>query len=199
MYPYFQYVNIPNLKIVQEELWSNYDQVVSHSEQYTSSYKGSHDLNGLKVFLIDKDLLLSKNPALTQYLTDITLIDHLKVTAFVEAKHGSPNKVHRDGTFQNAMNIPIHNCQDGYTLWFNPVPDEELVGGMVGKTTGSFFIDNPGDPVAKARVSNPQWFNTFIPHTSVNESNGTRFSLSLRFGKTWDMSLHKLTEFYEDN
>ena len=199
MYPYFQYVNIPNLKTIQGELWSNYDYVASFSEQYTSSYDGTHDLSGLKVYVIDKDLLLSKSPALTQYLTDVKLLKHLKVIAFVEAQYGSPEKVHRDGTFQNALNIPIHNCQDGYTLWFKQVDKEELVIGNKHKNTTSYIINTPGESVAKARVSNPQWFNTFIPHTSVNQSNVTRFSISLRFGTTWDMSLHKLTEFYEDN
>lgn len=196
MYPYFQYVNIPNLKTIQEELWQNYDFIISSSSEYTKENDAKQSIGVLTVTLVKKDILLASSPALVKYLTDVNLLEKLQITALITAGPGSPEKVHTDGVYQNALNLPIHNCQDGFTLFYQPVEDRSV---HVGKLTGAAIIENPGDVVTMSKVNSPHWINTFMPHKSLNNSNTNRYSLSLRFGKTWDTTIHLQTEFYEDN
>lgn len=192
MYPYYQYIEIPKLPDIQQEIYQNYDAILNERKIHGVD-TASHSPNDFSVFLVGTGSIISYSPTLVEYLDSVGLLTELKVIAFVTVAGNSTGAAHADVFYSNCINLPIHNCDGGKTYFFNDQESEPIVAG--GKLKAGYkLITDPGEIQAVSDVNRPQWFNTFKIHKAINESAATRYSMSLRFGKEWDPSVHLKTK-----
>ena len=192
MYPYFQYIDIPNLSDIQQQVYQNYDAILAEREQEGVN-TATHKVNAFSVFIVGTNSVFKYSPALVDFLDSVNLKEHLKVIAFVTVNGHAKGAPHADVFYSNCINLPIHNCEGGLTYFYADQDGEAMEAG--GKLKAGYkLIREPGKVLATADVSKPQWFNTFKIHQAINEGEGTRYSMSLRFGRYWDTTLHTRTK-----
>jgi len=83
-----------------------------------------------------------------------------------------------------ALNIPIQNYHDSYTVWY----DADIDSGISGYSTSARYPGSLGWPeestrgvLAKLPVSQPAFVNNGIPHRPETEHNEPRLIISARF------------------
>jgi hypothetical protein len=139
-------------------------------------------------------VLLNKN----KFLEECTLFiawtkeQELKVKFVAGIKVNAHNKqvetktphidVMPDGTGNIALNFPIENCDNTYTLMYELVKGEKIINSLPDGTLYSKFSDNSEfKEVSKFYLNNPTFFNTSVPHKVINNTDANRLSLSIRF------------------
>lgn len=135
----------------------------------------------------DTNLIKESCPSLTDYLQKINLLDRWKDTGVVVLNNSSL-KVHSDSINSSrvyALNIPICNCENSYTIWYKvkdgvkPIIDKY---GEPKKMVYSFQYPLEGvEEIDRMESSNPAFVNVKVPHSGISFSDSPRCLISLRF------------------
>lgn len=190
MLPFYKSLDIPNLAAISEQIDRALPELVT----------GKFNLKEVYSFnLIDVESLKKLSPALTQWLTDVELNNHLLYAGLPWTAPSSKGSIHSDGKCIEAINLPIYNCDQGWMIWY----DAEQMGGVNHMPSGNSTKNQLAEYVPYkhsgatelARISSSQaaWVNTQIPHQGINLSNRPRIILTLRFDVP--INLEKLISF----
>jgi hypothetical protein len=177
MHPYYKIISIPELAKISHEIDGALPQLIT----------GAVDLKQVYSFnIIDTSRLLQLSPALTSWLDSVGLTSHLKYAGLPCTAPHSSGSIHTDGKCVEAINLPVYNCDQGYSIWYQASCIGTITESTSGKSTNQqaeYVPYSHADAVELSRVSNqhPIWFNTSIPHRGVNLSNRPRIILTLRF------------------
>ena len=171
MYPYYKIIDIPDIDNISHQV----DLALPRLVVRPPDLKQVFSFN-----TIDTGLLLQLSPALKDWLDSIGLTTHLQYAGLPCAAPHSQGDIHTDGKSTEAINLPIYNCDQGYSVWYQS-SCVDTTPESVNLSTG--IPHSHADAVELARVSNrhPIWFNTTIPHRGINMSSRPRIIMTLRF------------------
>jgi hypothetical protein len=177
MHPYFKIINIAEVAKISNEVDLALPQLVTEIVDLKQVYTFN---------IIEIDRLLKLSPALTGWLDSIGLTTRLKYAGLPWAAPHSNGGIHTDVRCVEAINLPVYNCDQGYSAWYKAKCIGKIKESTRGKSTDrsvEYIPHLDADAVELIRVSNqhPIWFNTSIPHRGINLSNRPRIILTLRF------------------
>ena len=140
---------------------------------------------GNKFFITDTDQIKAQCPKLCSYLRDIDLFDRWDTTGISKLDPHSDLMLHSDGRCRWALNLPILNCDQSYTIWYDAERKGNVSNVIVeGQETAATYVRYRADTAREIdRVCSdvPVWVNVHTPHAAINLSKHTRMLLSLRF------------------
>jgi hypothetical protein len=177
MTQYYKIIDVSNLSKISYEVDSALGQLVT----------GATDLKSVYTFnIINTTHLLQLVPSLADWLNIIGLKNNLIYAGLPCIAPHSRGGIHIDGKCIEAINLPVYNCENGYSVWYHAERTGNIAESLSGKSTNQSAEYIPylsADPVELARVSNkhPVWVNTAVPHCGINDSNRPRIILTLRF------------------
>ncbi len=173
-----KYLNQSVLQILQKELKVLLDKVVE---------------NNLNLY-IDK-LVSEKNyevikttcPNLIKFLK-ISKLDRFSVQVCYLISNSNHNSIHIDeGTEGYALNIPIQNCENTCTVWYQAhdrIGDAQVYATDTWEQAGAAPIFDRNSSVEIDRINSniPHWVNIHVPHSIEQNHNDLRINSSIRFG-----------------
>ena len=165
----YKTLNISNLDQIKKEL---YDVI-------------QKDLSGFNAG--DTVLIKEQCPSLRDYLQKINLLDRWSDTGVVVLNNSSLS-IHSDSLNPKrvyALNIPISNCENSYTIWYK-VKDgvKPIIDKYGGPKKMVYSFQYPAEGVEKIdrmESSNPAFVNVKVPHSGISFSDSPRCLISLRF------------------
>ena len=181
----YKTVSIPRLDLIQTEFlkiyrWMYIDAFTDAAfGPYSSRYVG-----------INKDVVNRYAPAFVQTLKDLNLYERWDYVSFAGTKNYSTKQsnIHVDDVdWQNlsfSLNLPILNCHDSWTVWYDIEPDE----GSTGLEQAVEYPRVIGYPESKVKgeigrisVTESAFINVSAPHRPVTNHDDLRLILTTRF------------------
>ena len=197
MLPYYKIITVPNLEQISHEL----DQALPDLIVKRFNLKDIYSFN-----LVDVVKLLELAPALGNWLDTIGLKNNISFAGFPWAAPSSMGPIHTDGWIVDAINLPVYNCEKGYSVWYrgHQTVEEKIVhaGDVIVNNHQAEYVPYAlprqrlhltqvmtADGPELARVSNryPVWYNTRIPHRGINFSDQPRITFTVRFNCPLDV------------
>jgi hypothetical protein len=87
------------------------------------------------------------------------------------------------------LNIPIINCDDSYTVWYDTELGDTFHDDNDFRNTARIQKPNTvATEIGRWDMRNPAWINTSIPHRPESTHNRPRAIISARF----DPELHEM-------
>ena len=167
------------LPTIQKELLK----VMIHSKEnmavpYTSTFFCYGQLDE------EKQKILAMCPTLKQELSRLKLLDTFWFVGFVSVDASKEFPPHID-TLDVGLNIPLYNCDNTYTVWYDakvldqPMPDYVIASAM----TGAARIVDKKNAVEIGRVESnrPLWINGNVAHRPETHHDKLRMAASIRF------------------
>lgn len=184
---YYSYVTIPNFKAIQEELL-----VLARKD--VKFY-----WNTPEYYNISPEDCIPLIPHTVEYLREIGLfnqfhrimVPHQKRRediGFVGPPHLDSN---RYGVSHCSLNIPLHNCEDSWTIWY-----EATDGGAHLNYTYKFvgMAEELARPIAAVQYTGPALVNTSIHHRGYRLSLDRLFA-SIRFNPGYILGKDDMMKF----
>lgn len=176
--------NVTNLNLIQDEMLT----------VYKKYYSNSFGDKGFMFCYVSLDIIREECPNYIAYLKEIELYDKWCLTVFIGVKSekrltDSPIHIdHDDWKVRSyALNIPIINCEDSYTVWYDCkernydyAPMDAERNPKVNKSALAFRPETSTE-IGRLNVNNPAWINVSIPHRAENNNPNLRFLASARF------------------
>lgn len=145
-------------------------------------------------------------PALMEQLNEYGLADSFVMLAMIIVTPGPEYPVHVDtlnpGRMSFGLNIPVLNCNDSYTAWYDTeilyhetfapnilTPSIYYGTALPCRVEGAVEID-------RCSADTPHWINVIKPHAAVCNHSKLRVNSSLRFDKKIFEMVHD-GSFYE--
>jgi hypothetical protein len=185
-------ITIPTLPQIQKEVLNLINNYYSDVFSENAFGKESSQYLGIEI-----DQLRDHAPTYMQFLKDLKLYDRLSAFTLVGTLNGltaKPAVVHvddRDWTFQCfALNLPLQNCKNSYTVWYETVVDEGIsIPNSENPSDPYYFFRNVNGwhdnqlvkEIGRWEVSNPAFVNIGMPHRPESHHNDLRLLLSTRF------------------
>jgi hypothetical protein len=164
------------LKLIQHEFVKIYDKFVV-------------DLEKKPIQLISDDNLEtipSDYPYIFKYLKLLGIERHI-LRIGVVVMNQPKIVVHTDWpTTGYALNIPVLNCADTFTAWYNAVPTENkatIFSSESWKSVGDSPLYDTNTAIEIDRVESgiPHWINVHVPHSPICNHNQLRLNGTIRF------------------
>jgi len=186
----YQYIDIPNLNEISKQVLNK----IPEFHKNNSSFK-SCDKDFFKDIKILKDFIETLMPW-----------DEIKNAAIVctGGKSRLPIHVdrHPDEGHKYALNIPVYNCINTYTIFykmkdgnkFNPSADGYYKKNKNRENQHSYFVCNESDveEIDRLYLNKAAFFNIQVPHSAVNDTDEPRIVLSIRsIHNTWKGITHE--------
>lgn len=113
-------------------------------------------------------------------------------TVIINAMANSVGKIHRDYRPHDnnvlAINIPLINCDDAVTMFWNTTEDPNLVKYTSSGSPYIGFNRSSCTQIDEFTLTRPVIFKTDIPHSVNNYSKSPRLAISLRLvNDPWDL------------
>lgn len=151
---------------------------------HVANSDGVLNLPGFLVSNETEEFHNSTCPTVMSMLAQLKIRDFFQHFCFIIEVVGQNSEVHVDTFFDFGLNIPILNCHDSYTVWY----DSEPVGKNV--STGyqlNFKLDvvscqtEDMKEIGRCDANVPHWINVNVPHCPVVMHDKLRINASLRF------------------
>ena len=141
---------------------------------------------GSNFFIQDTDYFKKHCPALCDYLKSINLFDRWSRTGIVKLEANSVLSLHSDGRCRWALNLPVQNCSESYTIWYDAelITDEikpVVVDGVITEATYVKYREDTAVEIDRVCADQPLWVNVQTPHSAINKSDNPRILITLRF------------------
>jgi len=124
-------------------------------------------------------------PTLIQQLDKFNLLKDFCFVAFISVVGQKEFPPHVDVGTDVGLNIPLMNCEDTYTVWYDAkIVDRELPAYVIGSDVAHMArVCDPRTAVEIGRCdsSRPYWINTNVPHRPETHHNQFRLAASVRF------------------
>ena len=174
-------VDVSNTNDIQKEVL---DVQATH---YSDLFKD----RGFCFVYLDKEILKTSAPSYVQMLSDLGLYDRWTSSMIVGTTGKSrldDSAIHIDTeNWQErcyGLNIPLLNCEDSYTVWYDA--KERDTNGYLGDEpyTGwgtARAFSNKATEIGRMPATQPAWINVCVPHRPECDHENTRLVLSTRF------------------
>lgn len=167
-------VDVPNLLEIQKEFQTILPEIIDMNVRY-------------KYFHVDRSDIESKVPAFVEFLTSINLLDRWNYVAIVATIGDEEFAIHVDAvdwtTRCYALNLPIINCHDSYTVWYDaeinldPIPGDETTNRKLAR----FCNEETAKEIDRMPAETCAWINISIPHRPYTKHKELRAIVSARF------------------
>jgi len=179
----YKTVIVPDLEQIQQEV------VAVFNKHYPNVFGD----RGFTFTYAEQDILREEAPAYTDYLKSLGLYDNWAKSVLIGTKGQERLKdspIHVDSedwkTRCYALNIPLINCENSHTVWYEVKEyDEDAYSGddqtAKGYKTARGFKPETSTEIGRLATINPAWVNVSIPHRAENDNAGLRLIISTRF------------------
>jgi hypothetical protein len=140
------------------------------------------------LYPIDRAVVLAQAPSYVGWLKEIKLYDRWSNSVFstTYGSEGNNQTIHTDNVDCNkrcfALNIPILNCHDSWTVWYKTKENSGIAGHIPHYPMATGFSDeDAGDELGRMPASQPAFVNVGIPHRPWADHEEPRIVLSTRF------------------
>jgi hypothetical protein len=123
-------------------------------------------------------------PTLMQELLRLKLLGSFYWIGFVSVDASKEFPPHID-TLDVGLNIPLYNCDDTYTVWYDakildqPFPDHVIGSALVEKAR---IVDKKNAvEIGRVEANRPLWLNTNVAHRPETHHDKLRMAASIRF------------------
>jgi hypothetical protein len=126
-------------------------------------------------------------PTLIQELQRLKLLDNFLNVCFVSVHASKEFPPHID-TDDVGLNIPLYNCDNTYTVWYDakildqPVPDHVI--GTEDAKLARIVDEKNAVEIARVEANRPLWINTNVAHRPETHHDKLRMAASIRFYPT---------------
>jgi hypothetical protein len=121
---------------------------------------------------------------LVQELLRLKLLDDFYFVGFVSVDASKEFPPHID-TLDVGLNIPLYNCDDTFTVWYDakildqPFPDHVIGTGFV---KAARIVDKKNAvEIGRVEANRPLWLNTNVAHKPETHHDKLRMAASIRF------------------
>jgi hypothetical protein len=133
----------------------------------------------------NRELTYKLCPTLIQQLDKFNLLKDFCFVAFISVIGQKEFPPHVDVGTDVGLNIPLMNCEDTYTVWYDAkIVDKELPNYAIGSEIAHMArVCDPRNVVEIGRCdsSHSYWINTNIPHRPETHHSKFRLAASIRF------------------
>ena len=132
----------------------------------------------------ERQKMMAMCPALKQELLRLKLLDSCFFVGFVSVHASKEFPPHVD-TLDVGLNIPLYNCDDTYTVWYNakildqPFPD--YVIGTEAVRVARIVDKRHAVEIGRVEANRPLWLNTNVAHRPETHHDKLRIAASVRF------------------
>lgn len=137
------------------------------------------------VEISDKQLMRSMCPTLMDEFCRLGLYDNFWCISFISVQSTNEFPPHVDVAADIALNIPLFNCDDTYTVWYDgKVKDQGLPKYAIGSPIAE--VSRLADPrsvveIGRCDANIPHWINVNILHRPETHHDKLRVAASVRF------------------
>ena len=167
------------LSVIQKEL----TELLIHTKAdmlvpYTSTFVVYGQFNE------DRQRIWETCPTLKQELSRLKLLDAFYFIGFISVDASKEFPPHID-TLDVGLNIPLYNCDNTYTVWYDakildqPFPDH-VIGTEVVKAARIVDKKNAVE-IDRVEANRPLWINTNVAHKPESHHDKLRMVASIRF------------------
>lgn len=185
-------IDVKNLEQIKKECF----------DIFNKHYFGTLNDKGFIFQYIDQDIIRNEAPLYIQALKDIGVYERLTSCIFIGLKGDqrlTDSPIHIDTedweSRSYALNMPVVNCQDSYTVWYDSKikddPDTYIGGAHARYRTAICFKEESSIEIGRWCVNNPAWVNVVVPHRAENNNPDLRLIISSRF---WP----EIHEYFDD-
>jgi len=132
----------------------------------------------------EKQNVLTACPVLAQELSRLKLLDTFRFIGFISVDAQKEFPPHIDTT-DVGLNIPLYNCDNTYTVWYDAVildqPFPDYVIGTPLVQAARIVDKKNAVEVARVEANRPLWVNTNVAHRPETHHDKLRLAASLRF------------------
>lgn len=165
---FYSYVDIPNLKQIQEEM------LFFHSN-VNSSY---HQVNQYYINLFKESMDISLYPQTIKYLKSVGIYEKFSRILLTHNNNTTSPVVHIDTVnpleCQFSLNVPLQNCEGTFTAFYN-TEQEDFIKPAFPKDDirhqGNFAWLNAlrAKEIARVETVRPMLVNTTVLHRAISE------------------------------
>jgi hypothetical protein len=134
---------------------------------------------------LDRNLAIAQCPTLCAELKKLDILKCLLGVVYVSIVHDKEWAIHCDVITDIGLNIPLINCHDTYTVWYDTeILDQRLpeysVGTSLARTGRICNVENAKE-IGRCNANKSYWINTNVPHRPETHHDKFRLAASLRF------------------
>ena len=170
-------VIIENLQQIQKEC----------IDIYNKHYSESFGEYGFTFTYIDLEILRDEAPSYITYLKELGLYDKWVKSIFVGTKgdrRWDDSQIHVDSedweTRSYALNIPVINCEDSYTVWYDVTEYDFQHQDALYKAARGYDLATSTE-IGRMPASKTALINVAVAHRPVTNNPNTRLLISTRF------------------
>ena len=132
----------------------------------------------------DRQRILAACPTFEQELLRLKLLDNFYFVGFVSVDASKEFPPHVDSR-DVGLNIPLYNCDNTYTVWYDakilnqPFPDH-VIGTLHVKVARIVDKKNAVE-IDRVESNRPLWINTNVAHRPETHHDKLRLAASIRF------------------
>jgi hypothetical protein len=132
----------------------------------------------------EKEKIFALCPVLIQELLRLELLNNFYFVGFVSVDASKEFPPHID-TLDVGLNIPLYNCNDTYTVWYDAeildqtFPDHVI--GSMGVKAARIVEKKNAVEIGRVEANQPLWINTNVAHRPETHHDKLRMAASLRF------------------
>jgi hypothetical protein len=160
---------------------------ISNLDQIKKELNNAIQKNTFGFSAVDTNTIKESCPSLTEYLQKINLLDRWKDTGMVVLNNTSLS-IHSDSLDPQriyALNIPVSNCKNSYTIWYKAnkgvIPIINKYGEPKKMVYSFQYKSEDVEEIDRMESSNPAFVNVKVPHSGISFNNSVRCLISLRF------------------
>jgi len=133
----------------------------------------------------DKELMQTTCTTLMQEFQRLGIYNNFFVISFISVENNREFPPHVDVGVDIALNIPLINCEDTYTVWYDgKLKDQGLPTYAIGSPIAE--ISRVADPrtvveIGRCDSSIPHWINVNMLHRPETHHDQFRVAASVRF------------------
>ena len=178
----YKHVDIQNLAEIQNEFLAILNKY--HSDWFSDSWTPN------KFCDLSLETVMREATAYSDFIRKLGLHSRWHSSYFATVNSGNNNNnqwvVHVDDKDSNylsyALNLPILNCEDSYTVWYDVKPDSEKIGWVKHyENVPCFLPEDIIKEIGRMPATQSAFVNISIPHRPEVMHNNPRIVLTTRF------------------
>lgn len=179
--------------ITEQELASIQQEILDKLEEILPGWKTKKG----QYATVNQALVADSSPTLRSFLSRIGLLNRWTESVVISVNHTSEVSwpIHVDDfrlQRRVALNIPIINCENSFTTWYDVTAGSEANGEAVaaarrhglngaGKSHSIYYHNEGAVEIGRRDGNKASFINVAIPHRPVPGPNVPRIVLSVRF------------------
>ena len=188
---FYKPIHIENLEAIQQELLTVlYKKIPNFEDEPPVPLTEKYQQKVSSFHYTSREEIEPYAPLYTEFIRSLGLLDKWFASPIVTAYYQFKFPIHIDNAdwFTNCygLNIPIINCEDTYTVWYDAdieynKPFQSKSDTDIKSVTRLIKPNTPYTEIARWHMKDPAWINVSIPHAPVTYNKKPRAAISARF------------------